>query len=126
MWAWSDDGSFKIDSPFYQYLQALETASHAAGRDLNVYFKLRDWLTEAGFEDVQQFTYFLPYAPWPRDPHLKELGKYQLIMAQQAVESYGLRLFTSVLGWGAEPSKIFNAMVKQQMRDKSFHAYCKE
>lgn len=114
------------DSPLLQYLSALEMASHKVGRDLNVYYKLRDWLVEAGFEDVQQDTYFLPYAPWPRDPHLKELGKYQLVHAQQAVESYGLRLQTSVLGWGTEPSKIFNAMVMRQMRDKNNHSYVKE
>ncbi|KAJ5100323.1 hypothetical protein N7456_006375 [Penicillium angulare] len=126
LWAWSEDGSMHPGSPLLQYLTALEVASHRAGRDLNVYYKLRDWLIEAGFEDVQQFTYFLPYAPWPRDPHLKELGRYQLAMAQQAVESYGLRLFTSVLGWGSEPSKIFNATVTRQMRDKNNHSYCKE
>ncbi|KAJ5913420.1 hypothetical protein N7504_002303 [Penicillium tannophilum] len=126
LWAWSDDDTVKLDSPFIQYLQALEVASHKAGRDLNVYFKLRDWLIAAGFEDVQQFTYFLPYAPWPQDPHLKDLGRYMLAMTEKAVESYGLRLFTTVLGWGTEPSQILNAAVRQQMRDKSMHAYCKE
>ncbi|KAJ5736383.1 uncharacterized protein N7483_001508 [Penicillium malachiteum] len=126
LWAWSDDGSMEPNSPLLQYLSALEVASHKIGRDLNVYYKLRDWLVGAGFEDVQQFMYFLPYAPWPRDPHLKELGKFQLAMAQIAVESYGLRLQTGVLGWGEQPSKIFNATVTKQMRDKNNHSYCKE
>ncbi|KAJ5263602.1 hypothetical protein N7478_011207 [Penicillium angulare] len=87
LWTWSEGESMHPGSPLLQYLTALEVASHGAGRYLNVYYKLRDWLIEAGFEDVQQFTYFLPYAPWPKDPHLKELGRYQFAMAQQAVES---------------------------------------
>lgn len=126
VWAWSDDGTLTADSPLFQYVQALDTAGRASGRELNIYYKLRDMLTEAGFEDVQQFTYLLPYSPWPRDPALKEVGKYQAIQVQQAVESYGLRLCTQVLGWGAEPSRIFQAMVKKQLRDKHLHAYVKE
>lgn len=126
VWAWSDDGTLKSDSPLFQYLQALDSAGRAMGRELNIYYKLKEWMIEAGFEDVQQFTYLLPYSPWPRDPYLKEIGKYQAVMVQQAVESYGLRLCTQVLGWGAEPARIFQAMVKKQLRDKHLHAYVKE
>ncbi|KAJ5360120.1 hypothetical protein N7517_009311 [Penicillium concentricum] len=126
VWAWSDDGTLKADSPLVQYLQALNTAGHAMGRELNIYHRLKEWMVSAGFEDVQQYTYLLPYSPWPRDPYLKEVGKYQAVMVQQAVESYGLRLCTQVLGWGAEPSRIFQAMVKKQLRDKHLHAYVKE
>ncbi|KAJ5958896.1 uncharacterized protein N7479_006046 [Penicillium vulpinum] len=126
VWAWSDDGTLKADSPFIQYLQAVNAAGQRMGRELNIYHKLKEWMIDAGFEDVQQFTYLLPSSPWPRDPYLKEIGKYQAVMAQQAVESYGLRLFTQVLGWGAEPSRIFQATVKKQLRDKFMHAYIKE
>ncbi|OQE40123.1 hypothetical protein PENCOP_c006G02230 [Penicillium coprophilum] len=126
VWAWSDDGTLKPDSPLVQYLQALNAAGQAMGRELNIYKKLKEWMVSAGFEDVQQYTYLLPYSPWPRDPYLKEIGKYQAVMVQQAVESYGLRLCTQVLGWGAEPSRIFQAMVKKQLRDKHLHAYVKE
>ena len=125
IWAWSDDGSLTYDSPVFQHVQALDTAARLTGRELNIYYKLRGWMIDAGFEDVKEYTYFLPYSPWPRDPHLKELGKYQAVMAQQAVESYGLRLCTQVLGWGVEPSKIFQAMVKRHLRDKHLHAYLK-
>lgn len=80
----------------------------------------------AGFEDVHQSIFFLPYSPWPKDPYLKEIGKYQLIQAQQGVESYSMRLFTDVLGWGEDVSRIFQAQAKQQLRDKHMHAYVKE
>lgn len=126
VWGWSDDGSLRDDSPFMEYVKALSAGMHSTGRLMNVYHKLREWLLDAGFDDVTQFSYILPYSPWPRDPHLKELGKYQAVHVQQAVDSYGLRLCTQVLGWGVEPSKIFQAMVKQQLRDKRLHAYTLE
>ncbi|KAJ5087970.1 hypothetical protein N7456_011586 [Penicillium angulare] len=126
VWAWSDDGSLTADSPLFQYVQALDTAGRATGRELNIYYKLPELLSAAGFEDVTQFTYLLPYSPWPRDPYLKEIGKYQALQVNQAVEAYGLRLCTQVLGWGEDPSKIFQAMVKKQLRETSLHAYVKE
>ncbi|KGO75874.1 hypothetical protein PITC_033200 [Penicillium italicum] len=126
VWAWSDDGTLKPDSPLVQYLQALNMAGKSMGRELNIYHKLEQWMLDAGFEDVHQLTYILPYSPWPRDPHLKECGRYQAVMVQQAIESYGLRLCTQVLGWGAEPTRIFQAMTKRQLRDKNMHAYVKE
>lgn len=126
IWAWADDGSLRGDSPLIIYLEAIEQAARLQGKQFNIYHKLRDWLIDAGFEDVQQFTYFLPYSPWPKDPALKELGRYQAAMAQQAVEAYGLRLFTQVLGWGEEYSQIMIALARRQLRDKNMHAYCKE
>jgi pantothenate kinase-related protein Tda10 len=82
----------------------------------------------AGFEDVKLSVYVLPFSPWPHDPHLKALGKYQAVQLQQAIDSYSLRLYTQVLytqvlGWGADAAKIHNAAVKQELRDKRLHAY---
>ncbi|KAJ5105047.1 hypothetical protein NUU61_002394 [Penicillium alfredii] len=47
-------------------------------------------------------------------------------MVQQAVEAYGLRLFTQVLGWEVGPAQILMALVKRNLRDKHTHAYVKE
>jgi hypothetical protein len=77
----------------------------------------------AGFEDVKLPVCVLPFSPWPRDPYLKALGKYQAVQLQQAIDSYSLRLYTQVLGWGADAAKIHNAVVKLELRDKKLHAY---
>lgn len=126
MWIWSDDGSCAYDSALFKCVRAIDTASKATGKPCNIYPFLKDWMIDAGFEDVHQSVYFLPYSPWPKDPYLKEIGKYQLIQAQQGVEAYSMRLFTDVLGWGEDVSRIFQAQAKQQLRDKHMHAYVKE
>ncbi|KAJ5631616.1 uncharacterized protein N7484_011716 [Penicillium longicatenatum] len=126
VWIWSDDGSCPYDSALFECVRAIDTASKAMGKPCNIYPFLKDWMVGAGFEDVHQSVYFLPYSPWPKDPYLKEIGKYQLIQAQQGVESYSMRLFTDVLGWGEDVSRIFQAKAKQQLRDKHMHAYVKE
>jgi hypothetical protein len=80
-WAYSDEGTCPEDSPPNQYLSALIQASAASGKPYNIQDNVKGWLIDAGFEDVTQLTYFLPYNPWPKDPYLKELGKYQQIMS---------------------------------------------
>ncbi|QQK47216.1 UMTA methyltransferase family protein [Penicillium digitatum] len=123
VWARSDDGSLKQGSALMEWQKAINFAGDKSGRELNIYHKLKDWMLAAGFEDVSLTVYTLPFSPWPRDPHLKALGKYQAVQLQQAIDSYSLRLYTQVLGWGSDVAKIHNAMVKRELRDKRLHAY---
>ncbi|KAJ5164254.1 uncharacterized protein N7500_006084 [Penicillium coprophilum] len=122
VWARSDDGSLKNNSALMEWQQALNFAGEKIGRELNIYHKLKNWMIAAGFKDVSLRVYTLPFSPWPRDPHLKALGKYQAVQLQQAIDSYSLRLYTQVLGWGSDAAKIHNAVVKQELRDKRLHA----
>lgn len=64
-----------------------------------------------------------PWGPWPKDPHLKEIGRYQYINAIESVDSYGLALMTRGVGYTEDQAKIFLAIVKNQLRTKSLHAY---
>ncbi|KAJ5890043.1 hypothetical protein N7504_010853 [Penicillium tannophilum] len=123
VWARSDDGSLKQDSALMQWQQAINIAGDKSGRELNIYYKLKEWMVAAGFEDVTLSVYVLPFSPWPRDPSLKALGKYQAVQLQQAIDSYSLRLYTQVLGWSPDVAQIHNALVKQELRDKKLHAY---
>lgn len=123
--AWSDDGTLKEDSPYAQYLKCLDEAGKKVGKELNIYDRLKQWVIDAGYTDVVEKVYILPLAPWPKDPTLKELGRWQAIGAQDAVEAYGLRLYTQVLGWSAEEAKVHYEMVKEQLRDRKVHAYTK-
>jgi hypothetical protein len=125
IWAWSDDGTLRDDSPYMEYLRYLNEAGDRSGRPMNIASELKDWMEEAGFEDVVQKVYFTPLGPWPKDPILKELGKWEYVQCQDAVEAYGLRLYTQVLGWGSDEAKIHQALVKEQLRDRSLHAYGK-
>lgn len=123
VWCWSDDRSLKDDSALMEWQRAVNKAAEMIGRELNIYHKLKGWMIEAGFEDVHMSVYTLPFSPWPRDPYLKALGKYQAVQLQQAIDSYSLRLYTQVLGWGSEVAQIHNAKVKHELRDKRLHAY---
>ena len=123
VWARSDDGSLRPDSALMEWQQTVNFAGEKSGRELNIYHKLKDWMIAAGFEDVTLSVYVLPFSPWPRDPHLKAIGRYQSVQLQQAIDSYSLRLYTQVLGWSPDAAQIHNALVKRELRDKKLHAY---
>jgi hypothetical protein len=125
MWAWSDDGTLKDDSPYMQYMRLLNTASEDAGRTLNVAAELKQWVIDAGFDNVTEKVYFVPLGPWTRDKKLKEIGKWEYLLVPDSVEAYALRLYTQVLGWSSDEARIQYALVNQQLRDKSIHAYVK-
>lgn len=64
-----------------------------------------------------------PTNVWPKDPHLKELGRYESVQVQQAIDSYATGLFTRVLGWSWEETEVLKAKAKNELRDPSIHLY---
>ena len=65
----------------------------------------------------------MPLGSWPKDPKLKEIGKYQSIQEAQAIESYTPQIFSAVLGWSQEEIQVFMAKVKNEIKDPSIHLY---
>lgn len=123
--AWSSDNTLKEDSEYMKYLNNLHAAGDKTGKKMNIAPELKGLIKKAGFEDVTEKVYLIPLGPWPKDQKLKELGKWVSVSTQDAVEAYGLRLYTQVLGWSPDPARIHFALVKAQLRRPSVHAYTK-
>ncbi|KAM6523137.1 hypothetical protein FSOLCH5_003756 [Fusarium solani] len=68
------------------------------GKPINSAPTWKQKMEDAGFEDVQQEILKIPIGGWPKDPSLKELGKYQLVQQIQGAESYMPAVFSRVLG----------------------------
>lgn len=72
---------------------------------------------------VTNLTGQIPIGPWPKDPKLKEIGRYELIQVMEAAEAVALQLFTSVLGWKVDEVRILIAKLKQDFMNPTFHLY---
>lgn len=55
-------------------------------------------MEDAGFINVTQKEYKVPSGPWPKDPRMKDIGKYNLLNMLEAIEGFTIALFTRVLG----------------------------
>ncbi|KAI8648171.1 hypothetical protein NCS57_01484900 [Fusarium keratoplasticum] len=119
----SDDGTADKAENAQNWLKILLEGSVKFGKPLEIAVDWKEKMEKAGFVDVQQEVRKMPIGAWPKDPKLKEMGRYQGIQQIQAVESYTPRLFSTVLGWTEEEIQVYVAKVRKDLKDPSIHLY---
>ncbi|KAH6885407.1 S-adenosyl-L-methionine-dependent methyltransferase [Thelonectria olida] len=117
-----DDNADKATNAQY-WIKTICEATAKFGKPLDGASKWKDKLQAAGFVDVQQEIRKIPIGAWPKDPEMKEIGRYQSIQELQVVDSYTPAVFSRVLGWSNEEIQVFIAKVKNDMKDPSIHLY---
>jgi hypothetical protein len=83
--------------------------------------KLKKWVVDAGFEEVQEFFYKTPVGAWPKDKKLKEIGRYYKLSLEEGLEGISLRLFTQLLGMSVDEAMATNASFRTGMRNIPFY-----
>ncbi|KAK1993100.1 S-adenosyl-L-methionine-dependent methyltransferase [Colletotrichum falcatum] len=119
-WIFSDDDSFDRAVWTKEWVNKLDEASKLYGKQINVAKHHKQWMIEAGFEDVQELVYRIPIGPWAKDPALKELGRCELVHMQMSVDSHTPALFTRVLNFSQDQTKVLMEGVKREFRSKDF------
>ncbi|KAM5344027.1 hypothetical protein ACJ41O_012564 [Fusarium nematophilum] len=119
----SDDGTAEKATDFQQWVNTICEAAAKFGKPLTCAPEWKSKLEEAGFVDVQQEIRKVPMGPWPKDPKLKEIGRFQAIQEAQVIDSYTPGLFGRVLGWSEEEIQVFLAKVKRDLNDPTIHLY---
>ena len=59
------------------------------------------------FTDVQSQTFIWPIGPWPKDPYLKDLGRWGERNWCDGIEGWVMALYTRLLGWTYDEVKAF-------------------
>lgn len=108
-----DDGTMPADWPFVEWSKQLDDAVMAADRPLRIANKLKRWYTQAGFVDVQEKIFKLPLNPWPRDPHLKYIGKMNQDNLLAALGALSMAPFSRMLSWTQEEIEVCQFLVIQ-------------
>lgn len=65
----------------------------------------------------------LPQSPWPKDPKLKEIGRYHQLNVLEGLGPYTYALFTRVLGWSRAEIEVILASARNEVKDLSIHLY---
>lgn len=118
-----DDETIERAPNLLEWRDRLIEASYKFGKPMGVAKHYKDWLTEAGFTNVQEDIYKVPYSPWPKDPKMKELGRYQQVLMLEALDAYSFALFTRILGWSTDQIRLLLAGVRKELLDRTFHGY---
>lgn len=117
-----DDGSLTEDTATYRWLTEFRRLAAPLGFDIAPH--LPNMLKDAGFADVAYTQKIVPLGTWPKDPALKELGRwFRLQFLDMALESYSLALFTRMGGWTNEEAQVLFAMVRNELKTNRIHVY---
>ncbi|KAM5341798.1 hypothetical protein ACJ41O_014829 [Fusarium nematophilum] len=119
----SDDGTLEKATNAQQWMKTLVQATATFGKPVDVAARWKEKLEKAGFVDIQQEILKIPIGAWPKDPTLKEIGKFQSVQELQAVDTYTPGIFGRVLGWSETEIQVFIAKVKKDLSDPSIHLY---
>lgn len=121
--ATTDDDSLPADSAYHEFQTRLRDASEQFGRVMNISPHFKSFVTNAGFQSVNEELYKAPLSPWPRDRRNRDLGRYVNAQMMDALEAYSLALFTRVLKWEPERLQQLLARVRADLRNLDYHMY---
>jgi len=126
VWFRSEEGDLPADSAIAQWQQYLDEASSMFGKQLNSASQLKQKVIEAGFEDVRDDIIKVPIGSWPRDPALKEQGRFLQVQMLDSIEPISLAYCTRILKWTEVRTQVFMAQVRREFMNNRLHlfVYC--
>ncbi|GMF78228.1 unnamed protein product [Aspergillus oryzae] len=111
----SDDGS-TAGTIYEIWGQKSLEAGDQFGKTLRIVDESKQRMIDAGFVNVSEHRYKLPIGPWPKDPHLKTLGRFFRIVMEESLEMWAMMLWTKILG-------VIFARMRDALNNPSIHAY---
>jgi SAM-dependent methyltransferase len=118
----SQDGTLNESTALWQWCQKLIAGLQVFQREVATRH-YKKYMEDAGYVDVKEVQYVWPSNPWPKDKHLKELGRWNLANALDGLEAYSLALFTRAHGMSIEEVQVFLADVRKDMKNPKIHSY---
>ncbi|GIJ86593.1 hypothetical protein Asppvi_005483 [Aspergillus pseudoviridinutans] len=118
----SDDGSH-IGTVYEKWGKASLESGDRFGKTLRIVDESKQRMIDAGFIEVVERRYKLPIGPWPKDKHLKTLGKYFRLVIEESMEMWVMYLWTNVLGFSRAEVEMTIAEMRKAVRDPSIHGY---
>ncbi|KAK0658353.1 Secondary metabolism regulator LAE1 [Lasiodiplodia hormozganensis] len=118
-----DDGSMPDDYQLAKLLSLIGQGLAAMGINLDGVHNIKSQLRDAGFVNVRERTFKLPFGPWPKDRLLKKVGTYYQAIAMDGLQAIALRPLCKGLGWMPEEVEVFLTGVRKHLMDPSIHTY---
>ena len=67
----------------------------------------------------------VPIGPWPKDPRMKEIGRYQREHMAMGIEPYTFGFIGKILGWSEDECRVLIAQAINDVRRRDVHMYIK-
>ncbi|CAM1507862.1 Fc.00g047100.m01.CDS01 [Cosmosporella sp. VM-42] len=93
------------------------------GRDVYAPLRCREYLLDAGFENVEQRKFVIPTSPWAKGTDEKTLGFMQMKSNLAGIPALTQWVFAKGLQWQREQVEVFLVDVRKELMDRGIHAY---
>ncbi|RPA77298.1 putative TAM domain methyltransferase [Ascobolus immersus RN42] len=120
-WLYSEDDSYSRAPNLKRYMECLIEATNISGASLDIWRQIEPALRKLGFVDIQKQKLKVPWSPWPKDPHYKEIGKYSKITNESGLASYGVARFKRFLNMPDDEFQELVSNARAELVDKSAH-----
>lgn len=94
----SHDGTVTDDHVLNVWSKTFIEAGERFGKTFRIADLAKGYLKEAGFINVVETKFELPVGPWSPNPHLRKLGKWNLLHCEEGIEGWAMALLTRVMG----------------------------
>ncbi|KAL4892359.1 S-adenosyl-L-methionine-dependent methyltransferase [Aspergillus ambiguus] len=106
-----------------QWEALMEEAAARFGKRINVAAEQKDLTQRAGFVEVAEQVFRVPFGKWSDDPRMKNIGGFYKYQMQCALEGYTLRLVTKTLGWSKEDTDALLGRVREELQQEELRLY---
>jgi SAM-dependent methyltransferase len=120
-----DDGTMPADWPFLEWSKIVHEAAVTAERPVDIANRLKGWYEQAGFVDVQEQVFKMPMTGWPRDLHLRRLGRMSEENWHAGLSAFSMGFFSRILKWTKTEIEVFLVDVRKCLSERQVHAYHK-
>lgn len=121
----SDDGTIETAEAMLRWQDLCNEAAKVFAKEIRVGQTLKQRMLDAGFVDVAEKVVKVPIGPWPKDPRMKEIGRYQREHMAMGIEPYTFGFIGKILGWSEEECRVLIAQVTNDVRRRDVHMYIK-
>ncbi|KAL9565869.1 hypothetical protein ACKAV7_010051 [Fusarium commune] len=120
-----DDGSITKKSAMHQWGKFFVEGGKKIGRSFTIVEDgvQRSAIEKAGFVNLVERDFKVPIGGWPKDPKMKEIGKYAQATLEQDIEGYVLFMANTVEGWTKEEVEVYISMLRRELRQGNMHPY---
>ncbi|KAL2811848.1 hypothetical protein BJX63DRAFT_265329 [Aspergillus granulosus] len=92
-------------------------AADKFGKPINMGAKHKEMMKQAGFTDVQEKVFKIPFGDWKGGKPWEYVRDSYILHMRHGLEGYTLRLFTKTLGWSLENTRAFIREVQAEITE---------
>lgn len=124
-WVFSDDDPELLNAPtLKKHMDDVNSAAKQIGKDTDISHTIKQGLMNAGFVDVHEDLYKVPFGLWSKGgKNTKFLGALLLEVVSESLDAYGFTLMTRVLERPAEEVRATIAQAEAEFRDRDNHFF---